>query len=593
MKIHFPILFLVAVAQVVMGSGVPSKEMNAAVEEQLLLQQIVSLKAQTELPGISSSVIDPKCGTHVLQSLIRHGETLSPEVKEVLSDLGVDFKRRIAAFARPSGLAQTYDSGIFRFHFTLAGRDSVSSEDGDMDGVPDYINMMAQVFNQVAENHITRTGFIRPPSDSWYADNGGSAAYDIYVSQLGPSLFGYTQMEYEASSGSGDNEFSAAEEINAATSYIAMRNNYHNFTLSEEENIQVTAAHELLHAIQFGYDGWEAIWMLEATAVWIEDEVFDDINDNYQYLKDWLDEPHISLNKDRAPHWYGSWIFFRYLSEHIGGPSTVRKILEQSVRHNSFEGDFSIRTIDEALLSVGSSFSDALNRMVIANHLLTSEASAGIYAYEEGDAYRQYGILPRLERSVAIMGSDYIIEYDSGQLMHNAAHYIELTAGEGPLEVSFTPGDETVSFQTSGTVREDDGTVTVQPVDFNAILSIPAVGQSVVLAVVTDTTEDADYSYSIKLNPEVPLPSAITLYQNFPNPFNTETTFRFFLPVWERVWLKVFDLGGREVRTIPLPQVRQGFNDVTFEARHLPSGTYLVKLDGETETVGKKITLIK
>ncbi len=91
----------------------------------------------------------------------------------------------------------------------------------------------------------------------------------------------------------------------------------------------------------------------------------------------------------------------------------------------------------------------------------------------------------------------------------------------------------------------------------------------------------------------MPLPSAITLYQNFPNPFNTETTFRFFLPVWERVWLKVFDLGGREVSTISLPQVRQGFNDVTFEARHLPSGTYLVKLDGETETVGKKITLIK
>ena len=346
------------------------------------------------------------------------------------------------------------------------------------------------------------------------------------------------------------------------------------FTLSEEENIQVTAAHELLHAIQFGYDGWEAIWMLEATAVWIEDEVFDDINDNYQYLKDWLDEPHISLNKDRAPHWYGSWIFFRYLSEHIGGPSTVRKILEQSVRHNSFEGDFSIRTIDEALLSVGSSFSDALNRMVIANHLLTSEASAGIYAYEEGDAYRQYGILPRLERSVAIMGSDYIIEYDSGQLMHNAAHYIELTAGEGPLEVSFTPGDETVSFQTSGTVREDDGTVTVQPVDFNAILSIPAVGQSVVLAVVTDTTEDADYSYSIKLNPEVPLPSAITLYQNFPNPFNPQTVISYSLDKTADVSLEVFDLLGRKVQTLVNGEMDAGNHDVIWKGTDQGAGVY-------------------
>lgn len=575
------------------GGGGSTKNLFSPTEEQHLVQQIAGLKAPTEQHKVSLDVIDPKCGTHVLHSLIRHADILSPQVKEVLSDLGVNFSRRMAGFSRPSGLDQSYDSGIFRFHFTLEGRDSVSPDDNDKDGVPDYINMIAEAFNRAAENHITQTGFTHPPTDSWYADNGESDAYDIYVFELGPSLFGYTQMEYEADNGSGNNEFSAAEEINAATSYIAMRNNYQNFPLNEQESVQVTAAHELFHAIQFGYDGWEAIWMLEASAVWIEDEVFDDINDNYQYLKDWLDEPHIALNQDSAPHWYGSWIFFRYLSEHIGGPSTVRKIFEQSLTHNSLEEDFSIRTIDEALFSVGSSFSDALNRMVIANQLLTSDDAAGIYAYEEGDAYRQYGISPRLERSVAVIENDFIIEFDGPELMHNAAHYIELITGGGPLEVTFIPGGEAVSFQASGIVHESDGTITVQPVEFNAILSMPARGQSIVMAVVTDTTENADYSYSIKLNPEVPLPSAITLYQNFPNPFNMETTFRFFLPVWEKVSLSVFDMGGRKVRTVPLPEVRHGFNDATFEADNLASGIYVVRLKGEVECIARKITLIK
>ena len=47
---------------------------------------------------------------------------------------------------------------------------------------------------------------------------------------------------------------------------------------------KVTAAHEFFHAIQFGYDFGEDVWMLEATATWMEERVFDEVNDNRQYL---------------------------------------------------------------------------------------------------------------------------------------------------------------------------------------------------------------------------------------------------------------------------------------------------------------------
>ena len=48
----------------------------------------------------------------------------------------------------------------------------------------------------------------------------------------------------------------------------------------------MTAAHEYFHATQFAYDIAEDGWFLEATATWAEDELYDDVNDNVQYLTD-------------------------------------------------------------------------------------------------------------------------------------------------------------------------------------------------------------------------------------------------------------------------------------------------------------------
>ena len=92
---------------------------------------------------------------------------------------------------------------------------------------------------------------------------------------------------------------------------MAIRNNYKNFILDEIENIKVTAAHEYYHAVQFGYDGWEKPWLLESSATWMEEEIFDEINDCYQYMEDWFKYPHRSLDESGF-HWYGSFIFFEY-----------------------------------------------------------------------------------------------------------------------------------------------------------------------------------------------------------------------------------------------------------------------------------------
>lgn len=65
------------------------------------------------------------------------------------------------------------------------------------------------------------------------------------------------------------------------------------------------------------------------------------------------------------------------------------------------------------------------------------------------------------------------------------------------------------------------------------------------------------------------MPDDFRLEQNYPNPFNPSTTIRFRLPVRERVSLKVFDMLGREVRTL-------------IDNQQLPAGTAEVVWDGKS-----------
>jgi hypothetical protein len=92
------------------------------------------------------------------------------------------------------------------------------------------------------------------------------------------------------------------------------------------------------------------------------------------------------------------------------------------------------------------------------------------------------------------------------------------------------------------------------------------------------------------------VPERIELYQNYPNPFNPTTTIEFFLPEDGIVKLKVFSVLGQEVATV-LNNVgmESGYHSVDFDAAHLASGVYFVRLEvpGQHITPMKKIMLLK
>tara|TARA_Y100001935_G_scaffold255673_1_gene271455 strand:+ start:5397 stop:10085 length:4689 start_codon:yes stop_codon:yes gene_type:complete len=89
------------------------------------------------------------------------------------------------------------------------------------------------------------------------------------------------------------------------------------------------------------------------------------------------------------------------------------------------------------------------------------------------------------------------------------------------------------------------------------------------------------------------LPSRVALYQNYPNPFNPTTNIAYDLPVDAFVTLKVYDIVGREVRTLVNSKVQAGHHATRFEAGNLSSGIYFYTLTTNDILITKKLTLIK
>ncbi|MEX0680501.1 MAG: S8 family serine peptidase [Balneolales bacterium] len=85
----------------------------------------------------------------------------------------------------------------------------------------------------------------------------------------------------------------------------------------------------------------------------------------------------------------------------------------------------------------------------------------------------------------------------------------------------------------------------------------------------------------------------VSLYQNFPNPFNTSTNLEFHITEPGPVELSIYNVLGQRVATLVNDQVDERAQFVSFDASQLASGVYIAVLraEGRTETV--KMSLVK
>ena len=87
--------------------------------------------------------------------------------------------------------------------------------------------------------------------------------------------------------------------------------------------------------------------------------------------------------------------------------------------------------------------------------------------------------------------------------------------------------------------------------------------------------------------------NSFKLAQNYPNPFNSSTRIEYSIKKDGMVNLKIYDLLGREVKTLVNENEPAGSYSVKFNAENLPSGVYIYKLTAGSFSAVKKLMLMK
>ena len=265
---------------------------------------------------------DPHDATLFLRDLVLHKDELS----------GADRRRANRILARPTDQGDDpQGDGWGNFGFA-SNCDPNLDANADLDVCIHYITnpispdaatntfaaqAMTEVGNVWAEE-IDNLGYKQPQKDG-NSQNSDSpdGALDIYLADIGDDgLYGYCTTD----------EPGAASK-QRVSAYCVLDNDYdpaqYNAPppeVSGTDALQVTLAHEIFHAIQFNYDWREALFLMEGTAVWMEDEVYDSINASYAFLLDSiLHQPEVPLDgfqgDDDENFEYGAFVFFTYMSE--------------------------------------------------------------------------------------------------------------------------------------------------------------------------------------------------------------------------------------------------------------------------------------
>ena len=339
----------------------------------------------------------------VTGSGVKDGTEITPLLKALALKLprldGAAYRRAAALLARPTigeGAAGELEyetaeaapvcSDHFCVHYVKSTADAPPSADSNHNGVPDYVETMDDVFEHVYAVENGQLGWQPPKSDGnrgcgKNAPANCSGKTDVYIKEIGSQgIYGYAAPD-------------PGQKGYKRHAYLVMDDDYNatQFPRYEGDPLQpmeVTAAHEYNHVLQFNYDTAQDTWMFESTAVWMEDYVYTDVNDYLQYLTPWAQMTFVPLtyfngsNSDDPLNVkvYGDVVWNRWIEAHYG-PDTIRTAWESS--RKSDPKDFAPGAYDVALRAKGTSFYAAFAQFAAE----TAEWRASNSSFVEGETF--------------------------------------------------------------------------------------------------------------------------------------------------------------------------------------------------------------
>ncbi|MEW6486829.1 MAG: hypothetical protein AB1578_02820 [Thermodesulfobacteriota bacterium] len=345
-----------------------------------------------------------RCGTPVLRGVKHRLAALSPADRAEAEALLAPPARAAPRAVVSSDTGKTGETVLPNFvvtrNFTVEWGPALTNEDGslplrdlDANGIPDVVERWAELF----EASFEAVAEVLKPGDPASVYAGTPLATRLVPVYLGNS----SEAETIENISSGTYAFT---QDSAPVPYVVVNNDLR-FVPPNDEGattaarirgaMKITAAHEFFHVIHFVYEPAAWIpsaddWWLETSATWMEDEVFPDVNDHYQYfgINGWPStvEEGLAVNFSDSRYVvraYGGVIFAKYLSEHVGGSAMMGEVWDL-IRSDPPPGRRILDALEAYAISTGF--------RGLGELFLGFAGANAVMDYEEGP---HYGSVPR------------------------------------------------------------------------------------------------------------------------------------------------------------------------------------------------------
>ncbi len=245
-----------------------------------------------------------------------------------------------------------------------------------------YVDSVGRIFNDVYQYEVEELGYTKPPLEL------GESYYRVVISNI--SDYGTTWPQDELP------PLNAVDTTPRYTSFIEIHNDFRKFYTKGMDALKVTAAHEFHHVIQIGSYGCRFTntgdiadsYAYELTSTWMEDVVYTDVNDYYNYLSDYFNNRYqsgyntgLSFNSTDFGG-YERCVWAHFLAKKFG--RDVIRDVWTFMRIQPF-----LESSNTALVGAGSNLQSAFAEFTRWNYFTADRANPDLF-YPEGAYYPRF-----------------------------------------------------------------------------------------------------------------------------------------------------------------------------------------------------------
>jgi len=501
----------------------------------------------------------------------------SHKYKSEISESVLLEQRKIDQHRKSAQASFTSHSGKFVFTYETTGSNAVPSADNNSNGVPDFVEWAATAADSSYKLLVEIQGYTDPiPADS---------TYDISFEDMG--FYGFVEPDNSAPSGT----------------IMVIENDFVGFPDNDDPDgtqrgaLRVTIAHEFKHAVQFvqnNFNGEADNWA-EMDATLMEEVVYDNVNDYYNYLGgsgDIFGSPGVTV----IPGSYEDVTWALYFHEKIGSDFWVNAWDRIETSNSTLD---MLDAVEQELTSRGLDFTESLLELYTW-HFVSGTYNNSTFGFNESLFYPT----PSVQRTETQVTDQFSADINLGRFASYMLNVKPPANETGDVSVLIDTESANLSMAVVGLFN--DGTVAFEYAESESGFIVVNEGWKWadierVGAIVLNENRTLSQSFKIKVSNTFPTsipiddekPVTTEIKQNYPNPFNPSTTIPVSVSEFQKVEVDIYDITGRLVQSVFNGNLGTGNYNLPVNLENLASGVYMYRLKTNDKVQIKRMTLLK